>query len=103
MDELRFQRPEDKVDHVKEDLQELRTDIKIHMSKVEDHVAGDNKIITHIMPLLEKLPEIVTMLEDHDFQKRKKEDIKKTISTIAKVAASITAVVTALMTVRELL
>ena len=103
MDEIRFQRLEDKVDNVKEEVTEIKTDIRIHMSKIEEHVAGDNKIITHLAPLLEKLPTIIQVVEDYTFEKRTKEERNKKLTGVVKISAGITAVTTAIVSVAKLL
>jgi peptidoglycan hydrolase CwlO-like protein len=48
----RFERLDDKVDNVKLEVMELRSDIKIYTSEVIKHVNGDEKIVTEIMPTL---------------------------------------------------
>lgn len=50
--EKRLERLEDKVDKVHEELYELRTDFKVHTKLIEEHVAGDKKIITEISPII---------------------------------------------------
>jgi len=81
MEESRFQRLEDKVDAVKEDVSELKTEFKIHMAVIERHVSSDERIIQKINPLLEKFNEIVDVVEEHKFDKqlskKKMEAIKR--------------------------
>lgn len=81
MSDDRFQRLEDKVDNLKEDVTELKTDFKIHVSKMEDrldlfedHITGDNKIISKIEPLLERMPELAEVLDDKKYRERAEEE-----------------------------
>lgn len=76
MSEERFDRIEKKVDHLQDDVYEMRSDLKVHMHRMdekmdrfEDHIVGDNKIINHIQPLLERLPLLTEMVEDHNYKK----------------------------------
>jgi hypothetical protein len=91
-DEGRFGRLEDKVDEVKTEVSELRTDFKIHVSRVEDkmdifaeHITGDNKIINHLQPVLKQLPELTGIIQDYKFQK----ELEKRKSQKRKKAASV--------------
>lgn len=66
MSEERFNRLETKVDKVDEKVNELKvemvemkSDMKHHMDVVEAHVAGDNKIIDHLQPILGDLADLV--------------------------------------------
>jgi len=96
MDQDRFNRLEDKVDRLKDDVTEVKVGLEVHsktmiekMNSFEDHIAGDNKIISHLKPVLEKLPTIVEMAEEHTFRKRQEEDRKK---KLASYKAKLTAV-----------
>ena len=82
--ELRFQRIEDKVDDLKVDVTEIKIDMKHHMDKVEEHITGDKKIINEISPLLEKLPGLVEIVEDHAYAKRVKAERKEKAAEIGK-------------------
>ena len=82
--EIRFQRMEDKIDSVKEDVMEvkievneMKSDIKSHMNKVESHITGDNKIINELQPILNKLPHIVEMAEEYHVSKQIKKRVWK--------------------------
>ena len=77
--EERFQRIEDKVDNLREDVIEIKVDMKHHIEKVEEHITGDKKIINEIQPLLAKLPGIVEIVEDHAFDKKLKKKRAETI------------------------
>lgn len=83
-DEVRFQRLEDKVDAIKEDLNEVKTDMKLHMQKVESHISQDEKIINYIGPVLEKLPQLTQIVEDYNFEKQLKERKKESLSKWTK-------------------
>lgn len=87
--ETRFQRMEDKIDSVREDVtevktevQSMKTDIKHHMKKVEEHVAGDKKIINEIQPLLARLPQIIEMAEEYHVSKKLKDRVLKSLGII---------------------
>ena len=87
--EVRFQRMEDKIDSVREDVMavkaevsEMKSDIKHHMKKVEEHVAGDKKIINEIQPILAKLPQIVEMAEEYHVSKRLQQKAVKLLGVI---------------------
>ena len=91
-DETRFQRMEDKIDSVKEDVvevklevSEMKSDIKHHMQKVEEHVAGDKKIINEIQPILAKLPQIVEMAEEYHISKSIKNRVWKALGAVGLV------------------
>lgn len=77
IDESRFQRLEDKVDVVKEDVSELKTEMKSGLAIMQDHIAGDKKIIDELRPVLVKLPEIVEMAEEHHFSKQLRRKVMK--------------------------
>lgn len=83
-DEVRFQRLEDKVDSIKEDLHEVKIDMKLHMQRVESHISQDEKIINHIGPVLEKLPALTQIVEDYNFEKQLKKRKKETLSKWTK-------------------
>lgn len=72
--EKRLTRVEEKVDIVRDDVTELKSDMKHLMPRIEEHITGDKKIINHITPLLEKLPTIVEMAESHQFEKMKRKE-----------------------------
>lgn len=62
MDGLRFSKLEDrveklddKIDIIKDDVSELKSDVKLFTLQVDRHVAGDNKIITEIMPIMAQM------------------------------------------------
>lgn len=89
MDDLkdRFSRLENRVDEIRDDLSEVKSDSKIHNlfiaeikneiqnhhKTIKQHVIGDNKIIKEIQPLLAALPELKVMIDDHKFEKEKKQ------------------------------
>lgn len=65
----RLDKLEEKVDAVKEDVMELKSDFKIHTTLIKEHVAGDNKVISDLKPILAKLPDIVQIVEDYQYSK----------------------------------
>ena len=84
--ERRFDRIEERVDQIKDDvgelkvttsvqtalIQEMKEDMKTHTQLVRDHVTGDDKIITHIEPLLSALPDLNNMINDFNYKQENK-------------------------------
>lgn len=107
MDEQRFQRLEDKVDVLKQDVTELKVNLTVgmekldgHIQEVRDHVAGDNKIINEITPVLGQLKE---MVDDYSYKKKRKEEAMDTVVSITKKSAMVTAICGALASVLKFL
>ena len=75
--EKRLTRVEEKLDKVHEDVIELKSDLKHLIPKVDEHITGDKKIINHIGPLLEKLPALVEIVEEHQYEKKKMKENKE--------------------------
>ena len=98
--ESRINRLEGKIDAVKEDVTELKMDMKYLMPKIEEHITGDKKIINALAPVIDKLPALIEIVENDQFEKRKKEEkaikFKKLstklflISTVIGIGAGIT-------------
>lgn len=80
----RLDKLESKVDAVKEDIMELKSDFKIHTTLIREHVAGDTKIISDLKPILAKLPEIVEIVEDYQYSKLSREKKMKFIADWTK-------------------
>lgn len=51
--EARVERLDDKVDVIRDNLTELRAEVKIYTQEVVKHVGGDDKVIIEIMPALQ--------------------------------------------------
>ena len=82
--ERKLEKLEDKMDKVKEDVIELKTEFRVHtdymkdkMVIFEDHITGDKKIISELSPVLSKLPTIVAIAEEYNYKKMAEEDTKK--------------------------
>lgn len=68
--EARVEKLDDKVDVIKDNLTELRVEVKAYTQEVVRHVGGDDKVIVEIMPALimfrefckEDLPQIKEIL-----------------------------------------
>lgn len=68
--ESRVEKLDDKVDGIKIDVAELRSEVKIYTQEVTKHVGGDEKIVTEIMPAIlafqafckEDLPQIKAVI-----------------------------------------
>lgn len=74
----------EKVDQTREDMYQIKSDLKIYSAEVQKHVESDNKIIRHFEPLLHDLA----------FQKKKKEERREKLKSVGTklgiVATSIT-------------
>lgn len=91
---------EEKIDRVKEDVSELKTDFKVHAKSMEekmkvfdDHMGGDKKIISSLEPVLAKLPTIVEIAEQYQFEKKKKEENKEKLKKYSLKIALLSAIV----------
>jgi methionine synthase II (cobalamin-independent) len=85
MDETRFTRLEKRVDEIKDDLSEVKADVKITTHTIDDlktsfrdytetvkkHVNGDEKIITEIQPIIEQFK------FEQELKRRRHESLKK--------------------------
>lgn len=89
----RLDKLEQKVDAVKEDIMELKSDFKVHTALVKEHVTGDNKIISDLKPILAKLPDIVEIVEDYQFSKQARQ---RKMQAIADWTKKLTLVSTAI-------
>lgn len=49
----RFEKLDIKIDQVNEQLIELHTDFKIHVSLIESHINSDRQVINEIQPMLD--------------------------------------------------
>lgn len=89
----------DKQDKLHEELVEVKSDIKVFVHKVEEHVSSDKKIASEIEPLVQILPSLASMVKDHEFKKeRSKRIVKKgkmlgmflgIVSTVVGIAVGI--------------
>ena len=80
--ETRIDRLENKLDAVKEDVTELKTDMKHLMPKIEEHITGDKKIINHLAPVIDKLPNLIEIVERDQYEKMKKEEKREKFKTL---------------------
>lgn len=97
MDSDRFNRLEERVDEIRDNVADLKAESKLHnettrqlrneihayTSAVKDHVSSDNKIINQVKPLLESLPEIKILVDDSLYRKRKNEEMKQKFKDIS--------------------
>lgn len=81
--EKRIERIEVRVDEIKDDVSELKADFKIHTKLIEEHVAGDTKIIKEIQPLLNVIPHLTEMTQDYAYKKHRKEKIQDNIKDMS--------------------
>ena len=70
--EKRFDRLEQRVDEVKDDVVELKHEFRVHTELMKEHIAGDKKIIQKITPLLDALPAINSIVQDHHLDRLEK-------------------------------
>lgn len=92
VNEKRLDRLEDKVDSIKADVSDLKADMRVHLAKVDEHIAGDKKIITEWRPVVELVPELKEIIDNHKFEKRAKERRHKFIAVTATVVALVAGV-----------
>lgn len=114
MDKDRFSRIENRVDEIKDDIAELKADIKIqsnnidtlseqfriHVKLVEKHVAGDTKIINEISPYFGDLKQIIA---DHKFKQEKNERVMKVIKQYTMYLGLVSLITGILVTLDKLL
>jgi predicted nucleic acid-binding Zn-ribbon protein len=84
----RLVRLEDKVDQLKDDVADLKTDFKVmsakvssKMDKFDEHIIGDNKIINHISPMLDKLPDLIDIVQEYRLEKKQKAERAESLKT----------------------
>lgn len=82
---------EDKVEAVREDVSELKSDLKLHiqetrqnMEVIRAHVSADNRIVAAIEPLVKELPTLVEIAKEYHWQKMAKEKKESAVSIWAK-------------------
>lgn len=102
-DKNRLERLEGKVDTIKEDIFELKSEFKVHVVNMENkldtfekHIAGDNKIINHISPIIEKFPVIIEIVEEYNFEKKKKAERNSKIKAFSIKAGIVGTIITAI-------
>jgi len=94
--EDRVVRLEDKIDDVKEDVSELKSDFKVHTALMQEHVAGDSKIINEITPLIEALPSLKEIVEEYHYEKiesKKKAEKRKVVMDRIKIVSGILGII----------
>lgn len=78
----RFEKLDTKIDQVNEQLVDLRTDFKIHVALIEEHINGDRQIVNEIQP----------MIDAYKFEKYKKieeADKREKLYTVLKIVSSV--------------
>ena len=90
--ESRISRIEDKLDTVKEEIVTIKAKMDVHMDKIEAHIAGDKKIITEWKPVVELVPDLKEIIEQHRFDKLAREKRNKLLLTTTAVVSLFTAV-----------
>jgi len=99
MEDRRLERLEDKVDRIEEVVVEIKTSMRHYNDKVEAHAEADAVAIKTIAPILEKLPQIVEIVEEYQFEKKKtqeKKDNLKLVTMKVGLIATIVGMVTAI-------
>lgn len=89
----RLDRLEVKVDKVEETVVEIKTDLKHYNAKVEEHLTSDAGIIKKISPILQKLPQIVEIAEEYQYNQKKKEKRNAAVKSTALYLGVIATVV----------
>lgn len=97
MDDKRFSKLENRVDEIKDDvselkaetkvqhgmIQDLKDDFKDHISVIKSHIAGDDKIINKIEPIIPQIKDIREVIEDYKYKKKSKEDKIKFLKSLS--------------------
>lgn len=102
--EDRVEKIDDKVDNIREDIAELKGDMKLFSSKIERHVAGDEKIINAVMPTLHQfklfvendlgaIKDIVKMEEARQINEKLKAEKKKKLQTNLAIISTIASII----------
>jgi polyisoprenoid-binding protein YceI len=87
-----------KLDRIQDDVTELKIQVdKIdsRMDRFDAHITGDEKIINKLMPILDKFPTIVSIVEDYEFRRKlaeKRLTIIKKVGLISGVVLSVAGV-----------
>jgi hypothetical protein len=89
--ESQLTRLDDKVEAVREDVSELKSDLKLHiqetrqnMDVIRAHVTADTRIVTAIEPLVKELPILVEIAKEYHWQKMAKEKKESALSVWTK-------------------
>jgi hypothetical protein len=89
--ESQFEKLEDKVEAVREDVSELKSDLKLHvqetrqnMEVIRAHVTADNRIVAAIEPLVKELPTLIEIAKEYHWQKLAKEKQESVLSVWGK-------------------
>ena len=89
--ESQLSKLDDKVEAVREDVSELKSDLKLHiqetrqnMDVIRAHVSADNRIVAAIEPLVKELPILVEIAKEYHWQKLAQEKKESAISLWGK-------------------
>lgn len=73
--ENKHERLHEKIDRVHGDMldrtNEIKTDLKIFTEQVKEHVSSDKKIAAEIEPLVNIIPHLTDMVNDHSYRKER--------------------------------
>lgn len=90
----RYDRLEDKIDKVKDDVTDVKVDIaevktmvKTTNEIMNEHIAGDNKIINQLAPILDELGSMVQDYTYNKIEKEKRKEERKTRNEQLKTKA----------------
>lgn len=92
VNEQRISRIEDKLDNVRTDIATIKTKMDAHMIKIEDHIAGDKKIISDWLPVVQLVPELKEIIDNHKYEKKAAEKRNKFLVTTATVIGILTGI-----------
>lgn len=87
--ESRFQRLEDKVDRVENKVIEVGSKLDTHMEVVKDHIAGDKKVINEWKPVIEMVPHLKEIIDNHNYEKERNRRWKNTLMITATIVGII--------------
>lgn len=83
----RYERLESKIDKVNDDVTEVKVDmaevkfmVKSTNEIMQEHIAGDNKIISQLGPILDELG---SMVQDHTYNKIKNQKRLEKLKTVS--------------------
>lgn len=91
-------RIDSKLDKIQDDVTELKVKVEkidSRMDRFDAHITGDEKIISKLVPILDKFPTIVSIVEDYEFRRmlaQKRMSAIKKVGLIAGVILSVAGV-----------
>lgn len=78
--ESKIDKVSDDVTEVKIEMSEVKALVKTNNEIMKEHIAGDGKIIDQIVPILDELG---SMVQDHKYNKLKKEKLTEKLKMVS--------------------